>query len=257
MLTLYHAMHSTCSQKARICLFEKGLEFESRLVDLAGKEQLAPEYLKLNPNGVVPTLVHDGDPVTDSSVICEYLDEQFPQLPLSPPDALGRARMRAWLRFIDEVPTAAVRVPSFNGAFLYRFKGLDAERFKQEQADVRPLRKHFYRRMGPDGFSQADIEASVEQIARTVERMEHALDKGPWLLGERYTIADITVAPLIDRIADLGFSDIWSDGRRPRVSDWYRRMRERPAFQRAFPKGARLSDFLKVVPRAGYTGVMK
>ena len=257
MLTLYHAMHSTCSQKARICLFEKGLEFESRLVDLAGKEQLTPEYLKLNPNGVVPTLVHDGEPVTDSSVICEYLDEQFPQVPLSPPDALGRARMRAWLRYIDEVPTAAVRVPSFNGAFLYRFQGMDAERFKQEQADVRPLRKHFYRRMGPEGFSQADIGASVEQIGRTVDRMEDALAKGPWLLGDRYTIADMTVAPLIDRMADLGFSDIWSDGRRPRVSDWYRRMRERPAFQRAFPRGARLSEFLNVVPRAGYTGVMK
>ena len=257
MLTLYHAMHSTCSQKARICLFEKGLEFESRLVDLAGKEQLTPEYLKLNPNGVVPTLVHDGEPVTDSSVICEYLDEQFPQVPLSPPDVLGRARMRAWLRYIDEVPTAAVRVPSFNGAFLYRFQGMDAERFKQEQADVRPLRKHFSRRMGPEGFSQADIGASVEQIGRTVDRMEDALAKGPWLLGDRYTIADMTLAPLIDRMADLGFSDIWSDGRRPRVSDWYRRMRERPAFQRAFPRGARLSEFLNVVPRAGYTGVMK
>lgn len=254
MLTLYHAMHSTCSQKVRICLFEKGLEFDSRLVDLANKEQLAPDYLKLNPNGVVPTLVHDGEPVTDSSVICEYLDEQFPQAPLAPPDALGRARMRAWLRFIDEVPTAAVRVPSFNGAFLYRFRGMDMERFRKEQADVRPLRKHFYRRMGPTGFSEADVEASVEQIARTVERMEEALVRGPWLLGERYTMADITVAPLIDRMADLGFDDIWSGGRRPKVEDWYRRMRERPAFRQAFPRGARLSEFLTVVPRAGYQG---
>ena len=71
MLELYHAHHSTCSQKVRLCLAEKGLEFESQLINLATKEQLAPEYLEINPNGVVPTLVDDGRVVIDSSVICE------------------------------------------------------------------------------------------------------------------------------------------------------------------------------------------
>lgn len=250
MLTLYHAMHSTCSQKVRICLFEKGLPWESRLLDLATKEHLAPEYLRLNPNGVVPTLVHDGEPVIDSSVICEYIDEKFPDMPLSPADALGRARMRAWLRYLEEVPTAAVRVPSFNGAFLYRFQGLDMDRFRNEQSDVRPLRKHFYRRMGPQGFSPEDVEASLEQLARTVDRMEAALEKGPWLVGEQYTLAEIVAVPLIDRMIDLDFDDLMAS--RPRTEDWYRRMRERPAFSKAFPKGARLTDFLKVLPRAGH-----
>ena len=251
MIVLYHAMHSTCSQKVRLCLHEKGIPWESRLVNLATKEQLAPDYLRINPNGVVPTLLHDGEPVTDSSVICEYLEEQFPQVPLSPPDALGRARMRAWLRYMEEVPTAAVRVPSFNGAFLYRFEGLDLEAFRKEQSDVRPLRKHFYRRMGPKGFPQADVEASVDQIARTADRMEAALAQGPWLMGERYTLADIVVAPLIDRMDDLGFGELWNGGQRPRMADWYRRIRQRPAFAQTFTKGARLTEFLKVTPRAG------
>ena len=78
MLELYHANHSTCSQKVRLCIAEKGLDFEGHLLDLGAKEQLDPEYLKLNPNGVVPTLVHDEVVITDSSVICEYLDEVFP-----------------------------------------------------------------------------------------------------------------------------------------------------------------------------------
>lgn len=250
-LTLYHAMHSTCSQKARICLYEKGVEWESRLVNLESKEQVSEEYLRLNPNGVVPTLVHDGVPIVDSSVICEYLDERFENNPLSPANPLDRARMRAWMRYFEEVPTAAVRVPSFNSAFLHRFAGLDDAAFRNEQADLRPLRKHFYRRMGPKGFSQADVEASVEQLSRTVDRMEAALPGEDWLMGDQFTLADIVVAPLIDRMADLGFDNIWADGRRPIFERWFQRVQQRPAYQRAFPKGARLTDFLKVVPRAG------
>ena len=75
MLTLYNAAHSTCSQKVRICLAEKRLQFDDIKLDLGkDKDHLKPDYLKLNPNGVVPTLVDDGDVIIDSSVICEYLD---------------------------------------------------------------------------------------------------------------------------------------------------------------------------------------
>lgn len=218
MIVLYHANHSTCSQKVRLCLAEKGLKYESKLIDLALKEQLAPEYLRINPNGVVPTLVHDGRVVIDSSVICEYIDEVFPEPPLAPRDAHGRARMRAWMRYIEEVPTAAVRFPSFNMAFLPRFDGLDDDRFLAEQADVRPLRKGFFRRMGRNGFSDADIEHSFEQIEKTAARMDAALADGPWLLGETYSLADIVVAPLIDRMADLGFSYLWEESF-PRTTD--------------------------------------
>lgn len=250
MIVLYHALHSTCSQKVRICLYEKDLPWESRLVALDRNEHLTEQYLRLNPNGVVPTLVHDGEPIVDSSVICEYLDERFPAPSLVPADPVRRAGMRAWMRYLEEVPTAAVRVPSFNGAFLYRFEGMDAERFAREHADVRPVRKHFYRRMGPAGFSAADVEASVEQLTATLDRMEAALSRGPWLLGESYSLADIVVAPLVDRMADLGLDELWRGGRRPGVAGWRARMLERPAFQRAFPKGARLTEFLKVVPVA-------
>lgn len=246
-IVLYHANHSTCSQKVRLCLAEKGLLYESRLVDLALKEQLAPEFLAINPNGVVPTLVHDGRIVVDSSVICEYLDEVFPDPALSPADPHDRARMRAWMRFIEEVPTSAVRFPSFNMAFLPRFDGLDDERFLAEQADVRPLRKGFFRRMGRTGFSEADIAYSLEQIGRTAARMDEALADGPWLIGETYSLADIVVAPLIDRMADLGFAHLWADSY-PRMTDWYARIQARPAFAEAFYAKSRLSEFLTFRP---------
>ena len=70
MLELYHANHSTCSQKVRLCIAEKSLDFEGHLLDLGAKEQLDPEYLNLNPNGVVPTLAHYEGVIMDSSVIC-------------------------------------------------------------------------------------------------------------------------------------------------------------------------------------------
>ena len=248
MLTLYNAPHSTCSQKVRICLHEKGLPFEDIRLDLGkAKDQLKPEYLKLNPNGVVPTLVDDGEAIVDSSVICEYLDEKYPAPKLTPEDVAQRAKMRAWMRYLEEVPTVAVRVPSFNMGFLPRFAGLDEERFRAEQSDIRPVRKHFYRRMGATGFKRPDVEAALEQIDSTCARMEKALESGPWLMGQQYTIADIVVTPSIDRMADLGFSSIW-DTKYPRVGEWYARMQARSAFKQTYYAGTRMSETYTLGP---------
>ena len=106
-LTLYNFPQSTCSQKVRLVLWEKRIPFEDRIVDHKTREHLKPDYLALNPNGVVPTLVHDGDVIIDSSVIIEYLDEAFPETPMSMPDLVGRAHLRKWLRYFEEVPTPA------------------------------------------------------------------------------------------------------------------------------------------------------
>ena len=241
MIELYHAPQSTCSQKVRICLAEKGLEWVDRRVNLAKNEQLTQEYLALNPNGVVPTLVHDGRAIVDSSVICEYLDEAFPEPRLAPDDAVGRARMRAWMRYLEEVPTAAVRVPSFNMALMGRFAGQDEAEFRTREADVRPIRKHFYRRMGTKGFGADDFRNSLEQIAKTCERVHTALADGPWLLGSLYSIADIVLAPSIDRMADLGFAHLWERDY-PRVAEWHARITARPAFKKAFFSGSRMSQ---------------
>ena len=241
MLTLYHAHHSTCSQKVRIVLAEKGLDYESRLVDLANKGQLDPDYLALNPNGVVPTLVHDGQPITDSSVIVEYLDEVFPEPPLGGAGPVARARIRAWMRFLEEVPTYAVRVPSFNRAFLSRFDGLTKEEFVESQAGPRPLRKHFYLKMTEHGFGAEAVRESVDQLVLTCRRMQAALETTPWLAGDAFTLADAVAAPLIDRVADLGMADLWTEDF-PLVADWFERVRARPAYAVAMYPGARLSE---------------
>lgn len=241
MIELFHNHASTCSQKVRICLAEKSLGFVSRHVDLSKFEHLTPQYLAINPNGVVPAMRHDGEVIIESTVICEYLDEVYARPALSPPGAVGRAHMRAWLRFIDEVPSMAVRVPTFQNLVLPAYQKLDRATFEQ-LADSMPIRKQFILRMGQDGFSSSEYQASIEQLDRSLRRMEGALERGPWLLGETYSLADICVAPLLHRMAELGMSAMWQADL-PRVGDWYRRIAARPAFQAAFYPEARLAHY--------------
>ena len=109
MLELYHGGHTTCSRKARLCLKEKGLAYNSHFLNLRGFEQHAPAYLKLNPNGVVPTLVDDGEAVVDSMLINEYLDEKYDQhTRLRPNNPLDKARMRVWTKLASDHGLAGV-----------------------------------------------------------------------------------------------------------------------------------------------------
>ena len=198
----------------------------------------------MNPNGVVPTLVHDGRPVVESSVIVEYINETFPDPPLSPADAYGRARMRAWLRYIDEVPTTAIRVPSLNMTVLRDFARMDA-RVYEEYLTKTPLRKHFLQRMGQQGFSRQDYDNALERLKKATQRMARSLNEGAWLAGDELTLADLCMAPLVDRMVDLGMSELWEFDF-PEVSDWYERLRERPSFARTFYPCSRLSEQYKI-----------
>jgi glutathione S-transferase len=102
MLELYHNDMSTCAQKVRLTLAEKGLAWENRHLDLRAGDQQNPEYLKLNPRGVVPTIVDNGKVVRESTVIMEYLDDEYPNPSLRPADSHARAQMRLWTKRLDE-----------------------------------------------------------------------------------------------------------------------------------------------------------
>lgn len=236
-LELYHAAISTCSQKVRLVLAEKQLDWTGHAITFRTAEHLTPAYLKLNPNGVVPTLVHDGDPVIESSVICEYLDEVFPQISLRPDDLKARARMRAWRQYIDEVPTPAIRPVSFNTFFVPIWQQMSAQEF-HDYTEKLPLRKHFYRKMGRDGFAQADLDEALDKLTQTLDRMEGALQAGPWIMGAQYTLADVALTPTIVRLEDCGLSHLWDT--RPRVAGWYEGIKSRPNFATAYTPDARI-----------------
>jgi glutathione S-transferase len=237
MIELYHGQRSTCSQKVRLCLAEKGLSYVSYPVDLSRREHLRPEYLKINPNGVVPSLVHDGRAILDSSVICEYIDEVFPEPRLSPANAADRAHMRSWLRYLEEVPTPAIRVPTFNQIFRTLRRDMSTKEF-DEWTGKMPLRKAFYRKMGSDGFSEQDVADAMERLQQTIARANDALSNFEWLAGNIYTVADIALIPTVTRLQDLGLSQLWQD--KAPFADWFARVQQRPSFSIAYFEGSRM-----------------
>jgi glutathione S-transferase len=240
--TLYNAPQSTCSQRVRFVLNAKGLPFEEHKLDLLAGDQLKPEYLALNPNGVVPTLVDGGSVVIDSSVIIEYLDEVAPApASFTPRDPVKRAAMRALMRFIDEMPAAAVRVPTFNLAFLPRFAAMSEAEFLAF-AESKPLRKEFMLAMGRTGFPQEEMDGAMARLRRSYERMDETIrdSGGPWLVGKDITLADISVMPAIVRMADLGRESDWAD--LPRVAKWYELIRAEAAFKPTYYPGSLLTE---------------
>ena len=176
---LYNAPQSTCSQRVRFVLNAKQLPFDEVKLNLLAGDQLKPDYLKLNPNGVVPTLDHDGQIVIDSTVITEYLDEVEPRQSFTPENPVARARMRALMHFIDEMPAAAVRVPTFNLAFLPSFQKMSREDFVAF-AKSKPLRREFMLAMGQTGFPRAEMDAALARLRRTYE---------PWTPRSKRTAA--------------------------------------------------------------------
>lgn len=238
---LYNAPQSTCSQRVRYALHAKGALFEERKLDLFSGDQLKPEYLELNPNGVVPTLVHRDSIVTDSAVILEYLDEVTASRKLVPVDPVERARMRSMLRFVDEVPTPAIRIPSYNLAFLPHFKSMSDEEF-QALADSKPLRREFLLRMGRSGFPREDMDEALGRLLRGVQRQASWLRDGggPWIMGKRLTLPDIAIMPVIVRMEDIGLAHIWEDF--PEVADWLDAIRSTPEFEPTYYSGSLLTE---------------
>jgi glutathione S-transferase len=229
-LALYHAWISSASRRVRFVLEEKQLAYQGILVNLLALEQHTPAYLKLNPNGFVPTLVHDGRPVIESSVICEYLDELFPDHPLRPADAHGRARMRVWSKWTDEVVIRAFQVASWN-----RMMGPTARRWSDEEVEARlkatpvPDRREDWRRVARQPFNETEIAHATGNIRRTLERMEIDLANGPWLAGAAFSLADIHLSPYIVRIGEHAARGIHLADY-PRCADWLTRLQARPAF---------------------------
>ena len=232
-LALYHAWVSSASRRVRFALEEKQITYQGILVDLTKFEQHTPEYLALNPNGWVPTLVHDCVPVVESSVICEYIDEVLPGPALVPADPHPRARMRVWSKWTDEVVIRAFQVANWN-----RMMAPVARKWSDDEVEQRldlipvPDRREDWRRMAREPFSELDIAHAITNIRRTLDRMEHDLADGPWLAGSDFSLADIHLSPYIVRIGEHAERGIHLDDY-PRCRDWWSRLSDRPGFVRA------------------------
>jgi glutathione S-transferase len=230
-LELYHAEGSVCAQKVRLVLYEKGVPWTDRRVNLQRAEQYRPEYLALNPKGVVPTLVADGQPVVESTVICEFIDEIVPDPPLRPADAYGRAVMRKWSKIPDDEIHLACSAVSHAGLLGHRYRD-NMDRYKarlaQHPDQVRAARAW---RIVSNGFADPDVQDAVIKHKKLLDNMERGLTDRPWLAGEAYTLADACITPYVFRLEQLGLAGLW--GGRPRVADWLARIKARDNFGKA------------------------
>lgn len=228
MIELYHSVNSVCAQKVRVALAEKGLEYREHLMTLRG-DQFEPQYMKLNPNGVVPTLIHDGRPVIESSVILYYLDEAFPAPPLMPRDLHERAMVRIVNKLIDEYVHNSCTILTFGTAFRPWFAGLTAEQIDQRLAKS-PLKKRteYKRDVALHGLQSKFVREALEHHLKLLELIEQA--RGGWLAGSQFSLADVAAIPYVLRLDLLKMTRLWDE--RPGVAAWYARMRERPSVRK-------------------------
>ena len=204
MLEFYDNDMSSCAQKVRLVLFEKNIPFERHHLNLRAGDQFKPEYLKLNPNAVVPTIVDDGIPVIESSIIIQYLDDAYPQPSLTFADAHGRARMRRWIRRADAGLHDACGVTSFALVFRHQLSHLDdaaKEAFFEKIPDEK--RRTHVRNMTLHGLEAPGVGEALRLYHKTVREMAEQLEKTAWLAGDDYSLADVAMIPYMLRLQHL------------------------------------------------------
>jgi glutathione S-transferase len=231
-LQLYSHPMSPCSQKVRIVLAEKNLPWEKIDLDLPGKANLAPAYLKLNPTGVVPTLVEDGKAVIESSIICEYLEDRFPELRLRPTDPYQTTQMRLWMKHIDIKLHPSCGALQWPLVMADKLKSLsDEEREAQMSRIPDKARRERQQRLLKFGYDAPDVVDAIAVYEKTISDLDALLSRQAWIAGDEFSLADAAMAPYFQTPYQFGWSAWYAD--RTHVAEWYTRCRERPSYQTA------------------------
>ena len=198
---LYGADYSVYVRIARMALEEKGIGYELVPLDIFATEGIPAWYVEHHPFGRIPAFEHDGFRLFETNAIARYVDEAFDGPALQPADARGRARMTQIIGMLD--------------AYGYRAMVWDVAVERMEKAE-------------PD---ESLIAAGLKQAETVLEVLTSLKAKGPWLLGDQPTLADLHAAPVIAYFVKVAegqellarFADI---------RDWYGRIAARPSFAR-------------------------
>jgi glutathione S-transferase len=225
MLELYHNAFSSCSQKVRIVLGEKGLAWKSHVIDLQGGGQHDPEYVKLNPAHVVPTLVHDGHVLVESTLINEYLDDAFPETPMRPADPAARHAMRLFVKKIDESVHPAAGVVTYGIATRPMLLGRPPEEREAAWSQIPdPARRAARKSVIEHGVAAPEMRGALAAFAGMLDRMESALAAQPWIGGDAFSLGDACALPYVLRLEHLALDSMIEA--RPRAADWLARVKQ-------------------------------
>lgn len=228
-MRLYHNSLSSCSQKVRMALHEKALDYEDTLIDLQKGEQFDADYMKLNPNAVVPTLEDGGHIMIESTLINEYLDDAYPDVPLKPIDAVSRHKMRYFCKRIDDSLHPAC------GILTYAI-GVRPGLLRRPQEEVTalinkipdPSRREIRRSVIEKGVRAPVFTDAMNTHRKIFDLAETWLTSNEWLTGDTFSLADCALMPYVIRVDHLSLSAELEA--RPQLLRWYTAIAQRPAF---------------------------
>jgi glutathione S-transferase len=255
---LWHNAFSLCSKKVRLCLAELGVPCRFHHVDLietGSYQTLSRRFLAVNPAALVPVLVHNGHPVYESHEIIRYAAAHSADgNALVPEDARDLAVMDRWVHkssLFGDDPVAAIAESAGNCV-----PGLTIPLFAAMIADIPPhrivegllfhrlkQRPMFFLLLKAAGLSRLPslppvlkaVCASREQMERHLGELEThlAAGPGPWIVGDRFTLADVSWAVIFDRLREADWTDLLENPRRPHIARWWQLVSARPSCREA------------------------
>lgn len=230
-IILYHSVESTCAQKVKLVLAEKGLAWEENRLNLRRGDQFSADYLKLNPKGVVPTLVHDDIVIRESTIINEYLEDAFPEPALKPSTAAAAAKMRLWVKTFDDDVHPAIGVITYATVLRHQMAEIkSAKELADHFAKIPdPARRMRQKSVHDTGLDAEPAAVALNQLVGVLDRLDQQLEESLWIAGDQFSLADCAAAPYILRLEMLQFSGLWV-GRRRNLEGWYQRVSQRSNF---------------------------
>jgi len=242
MLTLYSFGPGANSLKPMATLYEKELDFKIRFVDPSKFEQHSDWFKKINPRGQVPALDHDGKIIVESTVICEYLEDVFPnQNPLRPADPYMRAQMRIWTKWVDEYFCWCVSTIGWHYGIRPIAQSMTDEAFEEHLKNVPIPEQKVKWRHARNGFPQELLDEEFRKVRVSAQRLEETLSKQDYLLESGFSLADIcnfAIANGLDRPGGW-FNDFVNEKDTPGLIAWLKRVKARPAIAKMFAEATR------------------
>jgi len=244
MITLYHGGAAANSLKALLPLYEKRVDFKSHLMSLVSFEQHEPWFVKINPLGQVPVLVHDDRVLNESTLINEYVDDTFPGMPLKPSDGFGRHQMRLWTKFVDEYFCPALSFLGWHAMIKNAVAHLSKEELEAKIARI-PLKEQQdkWRESAAQVWTPDQLSDWHRKVKVSIERIEHGM-LGQWMMGDQFTLADVSVFSMLINMPQR-YSAVVNERDSPKVIAWYARMLERDSVKSALSIGHPGAKYVK------------
>jgi len=235
MLELYYFENSICSERVLMTLAEKKItDWVPHHVHLFERQQYNPEYLKLNPKAQVPTLVHDGEIIRESSLIADYLDDLYPEPPLKSSTIAEIAQMKEWIKESDEAGFEGIASISFVVVFrakLLAMSETDRDAYWAGQTVLeRTLRQ---KSCVFEGLDSSYLIRAIATWQRIFNKINKTMSDGrDWIMGDDFTLADLNLAPFVARLDGLKLVEPWLDNL-PDTLRWWNAAKNRPSYKEA------------------------